>query len=120
MHGESASPIMTGHARRRAQARGIPMRILDAIYANADRTPFVGDGRRSLMVSRRRLARLSSAIPAADRERMAGVALVVDAGTGVVITVLHVHGLHGRRYRRHLGRRRYHARRRPHWHPWRG
>jgi hypothetical protein len=120
MHGENASPIMTSHARRRAQARGVPMRILEAIYAHADRNPFVGDGRRSLMVSRRRLARLSGAIPAADRERMAGVALVVDAGSRVVITVLHVHGHRGRHYRRHLGRRRCHARRRPHWHPWRG
>jgi hypothetical protein len=50
------SPILTDHARKRAQTRGIPMRILEAIYANADRTPFVGSGCRSLMVSRQHLA----------------------------------------------------------------
>ena len=62
-------PILTDHARKRAQARGVPMRILEAIYSNADRSPFVGSGCRSLMVSRRQLARLDGSIPAADRER---------------------------------------------------
>jgi hypothetical protein len=117
---DDTSPIVTKHALQRAQARGIPVRILESIYANADRSPFVGDGRRSLMVSRRRLARLADNIPAADRERMDGVALVVDARSGVVITVLHAHRRRGRRYRRHLDGHRYHTRRRRHWHPWRG
>jgi hypothetical protein len=62
--------ILTNHARKRAQSRGLSIRILEAIYFNADRTPFVGSGRRSLMVSRRQLARLVGSIPAADRERM--------------------------------------------------
>jgi hypothetical protein len=66
MHFDDTSPIVTNHARQRAQTRGIPLRILEAIYANADRSPFVGDGRRSLMVSRRRLARLADHIPAAE------------------------------------------------------
>jgi glutathione S-transferase len=45
------------------------MGILEAIYANADRRSFVGSGCRSLMVTRRQLARLADSIPAADRER---------------------------------------------------
>src|SRR5262245_22455946 len=117
MHMNDSSLIVTNHARQRAQERGIPMRILEAIYANADRSPFVGDGRRSLMVSRRKLARLADNIPAADRERMEGVVLVVNASKGVVITVLHAHGPQGRRYRRHQNG--HHTRRRRHWHPWR-
>jgi hypothetical protein len=95
------------------------MRIVEAIYTNADRGPFVGDGRRSLMVSHRRLAGLAN-IPPADRERMKGVALVVDASSGVVITVLHTHGPRGRRYTRHQGGHRYQTRRSRRRHPWRG
>src|SRR6516164_8851365 len=91
------APILTDHARKRAQARGVPIRILEAIYSNADRSPFVGSGRRSLMVSRRQLARLDGNIPAADRERMDGVVLVIDPKSNAIITVLHAHSPNGRR-----------------------
>jgi hypothetical protein len=40
----ATSPILTDHARERAQVRGVPIRIVEAIYANADRSPFVGSG----------------------------------------------------------------------------
>ena len=111
---------LTQHARVRAQTRGIPLRIVYAIYANADRRPFVGNGCRSLMVSRRQLDRLAHAIPPADRERMEGVILLIDPERNVVITVLHADGSHGQHYLRHFYGRRYrHRRRRPHWHPWR-
>jgi hypothetical protein len=114
------SLILTDHARERAQARGVSMRIVEAIYANADLSPFVGSGCRSLMVSRRQLVRLAGSIPAADRERMNGVVLVVDPTSNAVITVLHAHGLSGRRYRRQRDGRPYRPRRRRlHWHPWR-
>src|SRR5437764_3160661 len=93
---EAAPPILTDHARRRAQARGVSMGILEAIYANADRSSFVGSGCRSLMVSRRQLARLADSIPAADRERMDGVVLVVDPKSNAIITVLHAHSPKGR------------------------
>jgi hypothetical protein len=114
-------PILTNHARGRAQVRGVPMRIVDAIYANADRSPFVGSGCRSLMVSRRQLDRLADKIPAADRERMDGVVLVVDPKSNAIITVLHAHSPTGRRYRRQRDGRRYRPRRRrPHrHHSWR-
>ena len=101
------SPILTDHARERAQVRGVPIRIVEAIYANADRSPFVGSGRRSLMVSRRQLDRLADSIPAADRERMDGVVLVVNPRSNVIITVLHAHSPNGRRYRRQRDGRRY-------------
>jgi len=111
-------PILTDHARERAQVRGVPIRIVEAIYANADRSPFVGSGRRSLMVSRRQLDRLADSIPAADRERMDGVVLVVNPKTNVIITVLHAHSPNGRRYRRQRDGRRYRPRRpRFHWDP---
>jgi hypothetical protein len=105
-------PILTDHARKRAQARGVPKRILEAIYSNADRSPFVGNGCRSFMVSRRQLARLDGSIPAADRERMDGVVLVIDPKSNAIITVLHAHSPNGRRYRRQRDGRRYRPRRR--------
>jgi hypothetical protein len=112
-------PKMTDHARERAQMRGVPMRIVEAVYAHADRSPYVGDGCRSLMVSRRRLDRLAESIAAGDRERMVGVVLVVDPRSNVIITVLHGHSPNGQRYRRHRDGRRYRPRRRrPHWHHW--
>ena len=61
------------------------MRILEAFYSNADRSPFVGSGYRSFMVSRRQLARLDGSIPAADRERMDCVVLVIDPKSNAII-----------------------------------
>lgn len=113
--------VLTDHARERAQMRGVPMRIVQAIYANADKSPFVGSGCRSLMVSRRALDRLADRIPAGDRERMDGVVLVIDPKDNAIITVLHAHSPAGRRYRRQRDGRRYRPRRRrrAHWHSWR-
>jgi hypothetical protein len=114
------SLVLTDHARVRAQARGVSMKIVEAVYANADLCPFVGGGCRSFMVSRRKLDRLADNISAADRERMDGVVLVVDPDGEAVITVLHAHSPRGRRYRRQRDGRRYRPRRRrPHRHPWR-
>ena len=103
--------MLTNHARERAQARGVSMRIVEAIYANAYLCPFVGNGCQSLMVSRRKLDRLADSIPAADRERMKGVVLVVDPNSNAMITVLHALSPNGRRYRRqrHLWKRCYNS-----------
>lgn len=43
MHIQGTSPILTKHARECAQARGIRLQILEAIYANADCSPYVGE-----------------------------------------------------------------------------
>jgi len=112
-HEAALSPlILTDHARERAQARGVSMRTVKAIYANADRSPFVGSGCQSLMVSRRHLARLVGSIPPADRERMHSVALVVDPKSNTIVTVLHAVSPYGRRYRRQRDGSRYRSRRR--------
>jgi hypothetical protein len=120
MQTEESSLEFTRHALEQAQLRGIPIRIVQAIFANADRSAFVGSGCRSLMVSRKHIDRLKDVIPPADRERMDGVILVIDYESSVIITVLHAHGQKGQRYRRqrngHPHRR---TRRRAHWHLWR-
>jgi hypothetical protein len=94
-------PRPSRHASVRAQARGIPLRIVNAILAHADCRRFVCGGRRALMVSRRRLGALAGAVPAADRERMEGVTLIINRTGEVIVTVLHACGPRGRRYRRH-------------------
>lgn len=111
------SPVLTHHARQQAQSRGIPVHIVEAIYSNADRGAFVGSGCRSLMISRKRINRLSETLSPADRERMDGVVLVVDHASEVVVTVLHSHGPKSQRYRRQwYGHPHRRTRRRPHWH----
>lgn len=92
--------VFTRHAERRAKARGLPLRIVSAICANADRRTHVGGGCLSLMVSKSELLALEGIIPAVDRERMQGVAVVVDTATETVVTVLHMRGRRGARYRR--------------------
>jgi hypothetical protein len=97
--------VLTKHAERRAKERGLPWRIISAICANSDRQTPVGGGCVSLMVSRSELQDLAGSIPADDRERMQGVAVVVDADTEAVVTVLHVNRRNGSRYRRQRSRR---------------
>ena len=92
--------VFTRHAELRAKARGLPWRIVSSICANADRRTHVGGGCLSLMVSKSELQALAGVIPGDDRERMQGVAVVVDAATETVVTVLHVRGKRGSRYRR--------------------
>lgn len=92
--------VFTRHAERRAKARGVPWRIVSAICANADRRSHVGGGCLSLMVSKSELEALACLIPAEDRERMKGIAVVVDPATETVVTVLHMRGRRGSRYRR--------------------
>jgi hypothetical protein len=99
------SLVLTRHAERRAKERGLPWRIISAICANSDRQTPVGGGCVSLMVSRSELQDLAGSISADDRERMQGVAVVVDAETETVVTVLHVNRRNGSRYRRQRSRR---------------
>lgn len=117
MHQEEEPPtdtplILTDHACKRAQSRGVSRRTVEGIYANADLGAFIGNGCRSLLVSHRQLARLTGRIPVDDRERMTGVVLVIDPSTNTVITVLHPHRCDARRYWRGQVGRRYRPRRR--------
>jgi hypothetical protein len=53
-----------------------------------------------LMVSKFELEALAGFIPTCDRERMKGIAVVVDPATEVIVTILHMSGRSGARYRR--------------------
>jgi hypothetical protein len=94
------SANLTTHASERAKVRGIPMRIVEAIYNNADWSVSVGKGCQALTVSRKQLDQLTEVIPAADRERMKNIALVTDAFSNSIITVLHIRSRKARHYYR--------------------
>ena len=90
----------SGHARLRAQKRGVCTTTVDHILRHADRRKWVGSGCQSYSISRRRLAALGrDEMPPQLRDRADGVAIVVDEAEGIIITVLHMDGRRGRRYR---------------------
>jgi hypothetical protein len=92
---------LTRHASVRAQQRGVPHRVINALATWADVEIPVGGGCVALSLSRRQMSdRGLRASLGAELDRLAGVALVADE-TGAVVTVLHdCGGAGGRRYRR--------------------
>jgi hypothetical protein len=94
--------ILTGHAEARANQRGVPLDVIEAILDHADMDVPVGGGCTALRLSKRRLKdatlrkRLGSQL-----DRLAGIAVICADDTGDVVTVLHDRGgAEGRRYRR--------------------
>ena len=78
------------------------MRVIQAIYQFADHNEAIGKGCQSIMLSRSQIEEMSDIIPASDRERMSGVALVVGGDASEIITVLHAHDRKkSRHYYRH-------------------
>lgn len=87
------------HALRRCRGRGIPTRLVGLVVRFADRECHVGRGCQSLMISRGRLIELGQdMISPSDRERLAGVSVVVSED-GAIVTALHQKRFGSRRYR---------------------
>jgi len=93
---------LTRHATIRAQQRGVPHGVLNALIAHADLEAPVGSGCTVLRFSRERLMdRDLRAALGATADRLGSLAIVLSDDTGEVVTVLHDHGgSEGRRYRR--------------------
>lgn len=93
---------LTRHATIRAQQRGVPYEVLDALILHADMEAPVGSGCTVLRFSRERLRdRDLRASLGATADRLGSLAVVLCDDTGDVVTVLHDHGgAEGRRYRR--------------------
>jgi hypothetical protein len=89
------------HASIRAQQRGVPHHLIDALVTWADVEVPVGGGCVAFSLSKRQMSdRGLRAKLGAELDRLAGVALVTD-DTGAVVTVLYDRGgAGGRRYRR--------------------
>ena len=93
--------IITHHAWRRIQQRGIPLSLVENILDHHDRDGAVGDDCRVLRVSRN--AARNFAATGGDRQtadRLPDIAVVWSDRTGQVVTVIHDGGTRrARRYR---------------------
>ena len=92
---------LTAHARIRANQRGVPHRLIDALFENADIDAPIGSGCRLLRISKQRLRdRAVRETLGAEADRMTRLAIIWSDDAGAVITVLHHHdGRAGKRYR---------------------
>lgn len=117
MHTENAhhtAAKLTRHAGDRLRQRGIGREIVALIEAHHDIAIPVGRGCVSLTVSRRALqVLLAEGLPPRLAERLCSVAAVVEEATGLVVTVMHLHGKSARRYARPGRGREDRARRTP-------
>lgn len=91
--------VMTQHAAARANQRGIPHNLVEAVLDNADVETPVGGGCVAYTVSRRRLEdRDVRRQLGGDIDRASKVA-VICSDDGAIVTVMHDWGGQGRRYR---------------------
>jgi hypothetical protein len=91
---------LTGHARKRAQQRGIRLDVIDFVIQHADVDLEAGDGCRSLRISKRGLAMLGGDCTSLALSERAANVVVLVAADGDVVTVMHDCNSQGRRYRR--------------------
>ena len=93
---------LSQHAQLRANQRGVPLHLVDAILRFADVDEPAGSGCTLLRVSNRRLS--SDEIRrelGGDTDRLHRLAVVWSDAASKVVTVLHdIPGARGRRYRR--------------------
>ena len=104
--------LMSRHARRRIQQRGIRMTVLELVMANADVALHAGDGCEAIRLSRAAAREMieSGDVDPEDAARACRIAVLL--GRRGVVTALHPStGRRGRRYRRqdatraaHIGR----------------
>ena len=92
---------MTNHARARCQQRGVKSEIVSLIVECADRRRHVGGGCLSLSLTPDRVEglRRKGLISSTIADRLARMAVVVDAATRTVITVIVGRGRRMKRYR---------------------
>jgi hypothetical protein len=99
---DTVSPcyVLTRHAERRAQQRGISLQTIEWVLAVADILCHAGEGCISYRVSRRALSNLRQEGVAAQLiERAAGIVVLVQPQNREIVTVLHDLPHKGRRYR---------------------
>lgn len=96
-----SSLSLTAHAAVRANQRGVPHHLIDALFEYADVDAPIGSDCRLLRISKHRLRE-----PAVRRalgseaDRMAWLAIIWSDEAAAVVTVLHHHdGRAGKRYR---------------------
>lgn len=90
---------MTHHAEVRANQRGIPYSLIDAVLDHADLEVPVGDGCVAYRISKDLLAERDVRRRLGAHIDRAGKVAVVCSDDGAVVTVMHDWGCQGRRYR---------------------
>lgn len=95
-------PALTAHAAIRANQRGVPHQLIDALFEYADVDAPAGSQCRLLRISKSRLRdpEVRQAI-GSQADRLAKLAVIWNDETGSVVTVLHHfrEGHAGKRYR---------------------
>ena len=105
--------ILTGHAARRIQQRGITGLCLDLVLQYASCSVRRGSGVAALSMSLDAYdAALTEGVPIAIADRLRNLVVVVDEAANTVITAFRASGAGRRRYRRPMGARGRPARRR--------
>lgn len=91
--------VMTHHAMRRANQRGVTSDLLLDLLKHADREVHVGQGCTCVFCSHQALRKAD--LPASVIERLKGLRAILSDGAGELVTVFRDHGKGtGRRYRR--------------------
>lgn len=90
---------MTHHAEVRANQRGIPYLLIDAVLDHADLETPVGDGCVAYMISKDRLNERDVRRKLGGMLDRAGKVAVICGDDGAIVTVMHDWGCQGRRYR---------------------
>lgn len=90
---------MTHHAEARANQRGIPYSLVEAVLDHADIEVPVGDGCTVYRISKERLNDRDTRRQLGNLLDRAGKVAVICSDDGAVVTVMHDWGCQGRRYR---------------------
>lgn len=107
---------LTHHAESRLRQRGMSPDVARLVVENHDIAVPVGRGCVALSLSRAALpGLLADGLPPGLADKARRVAVVVEDATGLVVTVMHLHGDAARRYTRAGGRQG--RRSRPERHP---
>jgi len=92
--------ILTTHAQKRAQQRAVRPIVVGFVLHHADIDLEAGEGCRALRISKKKQAMLvRDGVSPSEIARAANV-IVLVGNSGDVVTVMHDHNSHGRRYRR--------------------
>tara|TARA_B100000676_G_C17980275_1_gene788571 strand:- start:470 stop:784 length:315 start_codon:yes stop_codon:yes gene_type:complete len=100
--------MKTHHAQARMQQRGVRNDTIDFILEHADCCVPRGNNREALSVSRTRLNKMCHEGHSVTQcDRAIDIILIIDAATGMIITVMHAEkGSRGRAYQRKPSRAR--------------
>jgi len=94
---QSARDVMSQHATRRCQQRGVPHEVVQLLLDHHDLDREAGSGCRILRISRRRVRSDAAMLEPQLARRLENLAVIWSDDRGQIVTVLRNHGT-SRRY----------------------